>query len=106
MKKSYYGPYLRFLINKIHGKKVIGKASQDEIEKLCKKVAHSIAKVDNTHSEEKIFQELSKKIKIVYTEQLPAFSSSKGFALGNTIFIDLEGYNKDQKQTKEVSENV
>ena len=88
MKKAHYGPYSRFLIKKIHGKKIVGKASRDEIESLCKKVAQSIAQVDSKRSEEEIYKELVDKCKIIYTEQLPVFSGAKGFALGNSIYID------------------
>ena len=88
MKKAYYGLYFRFLMNKIHGKKIVGKASRNEIEELCKKVAKSIAQVNSRMTEEEIYEELVRKSKIVYTEQLPAFSGSQGIAILNTIFID------------------
>ena len=101
MKRSFYGPYFRFLLNKIDGKKILGKADKDETERICKKVAHTIAKVDSKRTEEEIFQELKNKIKIVYTEQLPAFSGAKGSALGNTIFVDYLGVNKTLNDSDE-----
>lgn len=108
MKKAYYGPHMRFLMNRFFGKKIIGKASNDEIEALCKKISKSIAKIDSKRKEDEIFNELVQKLKIVYTEQLPVFSGAKGIAIGRTIFLDqsvvLKIINNDIKDIEDTDD--
>ena len=92
MKKAHYGPYYRFLVNRFYGKKIIGRGSQEEVNSLCKIVAKTIAKVDSKRTEEEILKDLSKKLKITFTEQLPVMSGAQGLSSFNTIFIDKEDF--------------
>ena len=75
-------------------KKIIGKASKDELEAICKIVSKSIAKVDSKRTEEQVYNELTKKMKIVYTETLPSFSGVAGVSGFNSIYIDKEAIDR------------
>ena len=94
MKKAFYGPYYRFLMNRMYSKKIIGRGTKEEINALSKIVASTISKVDSKRTEEEVFRDLSKRLKITFTEQLPAFSMAKGASSFNTIYIDKEDYDK------------
>jgi len=80
MEKAFYGPYFRTIMKIMHGKKIIGKASKDEIEQLAKIVTKSLSPIDNKRTEEEINRKLMQKLKIIYTEQLPRFSGTAGMA--------------------------
>lgn len=91
MKKVFYGPLFRTAMRMVALKKIIGQASKDEIEELAKKVSKTITRVSNNRREDDIYHTLCKKLKIIYTEQLPAFSGTAGMALNNAIFVDKIG---------------
>ena len=94
MKRAHYGPYYRFLMNHIYGKKIIGRGTKEEVNRLSKIVASTISKVDSKRTEEEVFNDLNKRLKITFTEQLPVFSGAKGMSSFNTIYIDKEDYDK------------
>ncbi|MER2058195.1 MAG: hypothetical protein ABTA16_05185, partial [Niallia sp.] len=80
MKRAFYGPYYRFLMNRFYGKKIIGRGTKEEVNSLSKIVASTISKVDSKRTEEEIFNDLSKRFKITFTEQLPVFSGAQGMS--------------------------
>ena len=78
----------------MHGKKILGKASKDEKEAMCKIVSKAISKLDSKRTEEQIYSKIGKKLKVIFTEQLPKFSGSVGMQRFNTIYIDKDDFDK------------
>lgn len=101
MKKSFIGPAWRIGFKVVYNKRILGEASKDEIEALSRVIAEGISKIDKTLTENEICNKLTKKLKIVYTEQLPSLSGAKGLAGGNNIYLNKEDVDEIIDRKKE-----
>ena len=96
MKKVFYGPYYRLCTRLVMGKKIIGKASKDEIENLAKIVAKTISKIQDQMTEQNMYEKLLKGYKkLIYTKPVfNANSGTDGYRLLNSIYIDKDTVEK------------
>lgn len=90
MRRSFHGPFLRYLIKSSENKRIVGVATKDEVEVICQKVAQSIANATSNKTEKEIYDKLINRFKVVCTENLNADNSTGGFAISyrNEIYID------------------